>query len=142
MEKIAYPPNYREIVKHFPAVASSRCLFAWGEDVFNPHNMRLTPSLKAHEAIHGRRQLEYKHHLYGTGVRGWWEQYLTDPKFRLREELYAHRMEYLTAAAVDVLNRQQRRGLLKQISKKLTSPIYGFKLKGSEALRLVRDNPA
>jgi hypothetical protein len=142
MQLTKYPPNYREITKAFPKVVSTSCLFAWGDDYYNPYNVRVPIKLEAHEAMHGRRQLLYASKIYGDGIEGWWAQYLKDPGFRLDEEVIAHRMEYLTANVSETLNRHERRGLLKVTAARLAHPMYEYGITKARALRLLRENPS
>ena len=70
-----------------------------------------------HEAVHGIRQKEF-------GVEDWWDRYIEDKAFRYHEEMLAHRAEYLSMIR-DGSNRNMRRMALKQVAKRLASPLYG-----------------
>jgi len=135
-EIVDYPPNYPAIRKAFPQVSRNRVLFAWGDDIYNPHSVKIPGPLKAHEAMHGSRQK-----LFASGIEGWWRHYIADHDFRLMEETVAHRVEYLVTASQSVMNRADRRGLLKSVSKRLAHPMYEFNLSNANALRVLRDNP-
>ncbi|MDP2618632.1 MAG: hypothetical protein Q8P46_00405 [Hyphomicrobiales bacterium] len=113
---VDYPPIYTEIAAAFD-ISGRNPIFAWGDRVFNPHNIVIGPELIAHEAVHGRRQ--------GNDVEGWWRRYIDDPAFRLAEEIPAHAAEFNILAGVPGTNRQHKRKCLAYVAKRLTSPIYG-----------------
>ena len=136
------PPNYEEIIKRFPKVAGLNVLFAWGFDIYNPKKVRIPNVLRAHETMHGRRQLLYTSKIYGDGVEGWWAQYLKDPRFRRKEEVVAHRVEYLAGMEGTDANRHTRRALLKITAKRLANPMYDMGITRSNAMVMLRDNPA
>ena|ERR1700687_16727 len=129
--KFEQPPNYKEIVKVFPAVKLRRgVIFTYGKIIYNPGRVVLTPALRAHEMVHSRRQ------GVEDGPSKWWDRYLTDKKFRLAEELVAHQTEYLIAT--DGAGRQVRRAALAQIAARLSGPIYGRMISLDDAKELIK----
>lgn len=82
------PPIYDEVrakfnIKHdFPA----GLVFAYYPYI-HVYNGRLDPALEAHECTHLQRQ-------ENTGPIWWWDKYINDPDFRLKEELMAYRVQY------------------------------------------------
>lgn len=127
------PPNYDAIRKAFPAVPSNAVIFAYGEDIYNPHRVHLSPALRAHEWLHGQRQLKHE-----GGVEGWWEEYLVDPEFRLHEEVVAHRAEYIAGAVNPKANRRDRRTLFIVTARRLANPMYRYGLSLPTAKRLLK----
>lgn len=125
----AYPPNWAELVAACPVAAGQPVLVAWGDAIYNPRGIEVTPELHAHEAVHGARQ--------GADVAGWWWRYLADPEFRLAEELAAHRAEY-TCFCVRHADRNARARYRTYVARRLASPLYGSLLTFVEALREVR----
>lgn len=121
-----YPPNISEIRKVFPITAG--VIFAWGDTIFSPDGIDVPPELIEHEEIHGQRQK--------GDPEGWWEQYLTDPAFRLAEEVPAHQAEFLWI--MKNANRSDRRKALIQISNRLSSPLYGRIIRPKEAKKLIQ----
>ncbi len=121
-----YPPNFDMIKKRFPIVRG--VIFAWGNKIYNPDGVHIPKELFTHEEVHGSRQ--------GTNIEGWWEKYIEDPVFRLKEEIPAHQAEYCYVCKNQ--NRQSRRVALKQISKRLSSPLYGKMLSLTEAKRIIK----
>lgn len=110
-------------------IAGKPIIFAWGDILFNPMNIRVTPALMAHETIHGKRQ--------GMFINKWWACYLDDPKFRLHEEILAHKKEYQTLLETS-RNRHERRLLLKQTAKRLANPLYGRLITVVKACEVLR----
>ena len=80
MIKIGYPPNIAEIEIVLPV--SDQNVFSYYPDVYVPSGKELDPDLALHEQIHLESQKT-------IGVENWWRQYLTNPSFRLQEELAA-----------------------------------------------------
>lgn len=114
---LSRPPNFAAIVKAFPEASRHGVIFAWGEDICNPSNVRIPPELLAHERMHGARQ--------GTAIEAWWAAYIADPLFRYNEELLAHVAEY--RVLVDGLrNRNTRAKLLQRTAARLIAPLYGY----------------
>lgn len=118
------PPNFEKIAKHIPQAHGHGVIFAYGDTIFNPSGVYIPPHIVAHEEIHGRRQL-------AIGVDSWWDNYIRDLDFRYNEELLAHREEYRIACAG---SRQVRRRALKEIAKRLCSPLYGSLVSEAEAI--------
>lgn len=115
----AFPPGYEAIAATFD-LRGIKPIFAWGDKIFNPHGIAIGPELLAHERVHGDRQK-----LNAAGAAGWWQRYLADPKFRLEEELLAHRAEYRAYCANGNFTRNQRRIVLRHIAQRLASRLYG-----------------
>lgn len=90
-------------------------VFAWGMTIYNPTGAQLPRTLIAHEHTHGERQLA------AGDVEAWWERYLTDPLFRLDEEIYAHHAEYQAFKR----RHGHRPRDLNMIAERLSSPLYG-----------------
>lgn len=109
------PPNFASVLKVFPMAANRGVIFSYAPDIYAPGG-HVPPELIAHEAVHIHRQEK-------IGVEEWWDLYLASFDFRYEEELLAHRAEYqhMISGAVP---RQMRRSALKQVAKKLASPLY------------------
>ncbi len=127
--KYEKPPNYKDIVRVFPAVKLRRgVIFTFGTTIYNPDRVQLTRALQAHETVHSRRQ--------GDDPAKWWDQYLSDKMFRFREELLAHQVEYMVE--VEGAGRQVRRRALSLIAARLSGPIYGRMIGLDEAKRQIQ----
>lgn len=129
-EIVEYPPIYDRARQLFD-IDRRAVVFAWDDAIYNPRGVILTPDLIAHEAVHGEQQRRY------GSPEQWWERYLTDPKFRLEQEVEAYRVQYATFCHKNK-NRQQRFDLLKRISADLSSPMYQCDITFGEAMRRIR----
>src|ERR1700678_2370177 len=128
------PPNYAAIIATFPVVAHRRgVFFAYGDAIYNPDGVQISAALMDHEKTHAERQ---------TGMSPdccpdwWWAYYLNDPKFRLEEELIAHRVEWRTFLD-EGHGRKDRRAYLASISARLASPLYGSMITAMAAKRII-----
>lgn len=123
------PPNFADIVAVFPMATKAGVIFAWGDAIYNPSGIVISPALMEHEGVHGRRQ--------GDDPASWWRNYLSDPAFRLREEILAHCREYGWLCANG--NRHARRAALVTVAGRLSSPLYGQMISPFEARRILKD---
>lgn len=101
----AFPPNYRRINAAFN-VRGRGVIFCYGDVIYNPGRINVTPALLAHEAVHSGQQ--------GADPATWWDRYIADPQFRLAQEIPAHAAEYRVAPH-----------LLQEIAGRLSSRLYG-----------------
>lgn len=116
-----YPPNYDEIIQHFPVKNKRGIIFTYGDKLYVPAMgtiPHIPDHLMAHEKTHSKQQKNHK-----GGVKGWWKQYFEDKQFRLDQESEAYRNQYNHAK--ETLNRKECRLILKKIAKDLSSKIYG-----------------
>lgn len=114
----AHPPNFSRIAEAFPHVLTSNgVIYCYGSKIYSPDGILLvTPELVKHESIHSQRQ--------GQDVDGWWDRYITDMDFRLREEIPAHKAEYFAFCRRHG-DRNIRAKFLSTISERLAGPLYG-----------------
>ena len=113
----SYPPNFRKIVKVFPAARGHGVIYTYGDTIFNPGRVDIPPSLLAHEEVHSKRQ--------GTNpdiIEEWWNRYLVDKQFRFDEELLAHQEEFRWYINSSL---KEKRVALNYIARRLSSPLYG-----------------
>lgn len=125
---VAQPPNFEEIVRVFPFARSPGVIFTFGQTIFNPSAVQISPALRSHESVHARRQ--------GGDPAGWWASYLDDPQFRLEEELIAHRAEY-RAFRSWTKDRNAVARELDVIARRLSGPLYGGLLSHAKARRFI-----
>jgi hypothetical protein len=121
------PPCFARCVQAFGRENVDRrgVIFAWGTKIYNPFNVSISRELGAHEAVHGMRQIGEEDLARGAftddSIWVWWERYLTDPLFRLNEELYAHHAEYKAG----VRRHGHRPRDFNAIAERLAGPLYG-----------------
>lgn len=133
------PPNFGAI-DHAFKVAGKPILFAYGETIFNPMGIAVSPALIAHERVHGARQT-----ALSGGAEAWWQRYIADPAYRLAEETPAHQAEYRHWLDHEDSARPVKgyRSLaefhLVHIAKRLASPLYGGLIGLEAAKKLIRD---
>lgn len=124
--KHKYPPNIEKIRAVFPLHRG--IIFTYGDTLYNPDRGTIDEALIKHEETHTRQQ--------GDDPDKWWERYFVDVEFRAEQELEAYQNQY--KYAVDNYSRPQRRLLLKQISKDLSSAMYGNIMTKEKARDLIK----
>lgn len=126
----SFPPNYADICKAIPSVRGMRgVVFTYGDTCYvqPTGNTSLSLDLEAHEETHVHQQSK-------IGAEEWWKRYLSDPKFRLEQELEAYRVQYIMLQRYP---RAIRRKRLQAISKDLGGKMYGGIITSSEAKQLI-----
>lgn len=124
-----YPPNYDKIARTFNLEGKKPC-FTYGETIYNPHKGIISEDILAHEAVHVKQQEI-------IGIEKWWEIYLEDQAFRLQQELEAYRVQY--KHLIENNNRQYQRIRIRQITKDLSSAMYGNLLTKEEAIKKIKE---
>lgn len=85
--KKAQPPIIDLIATVLPV--SENSTYSFGDTIYNPSGKELSPDLIHHEEVHAKQQ--------GNKPIEWWSRYLSDPAFRLQQELEAYGEQYLFA---------------------------------------------
>jgi hypothetical protein len=131
----ARPPLFDEIDAAFK-IAGKPVIFAWGDVIYNPCRIEITPELFTHEAVHHRQQRE------GGGPETWWRRYIADEAFRLEQEIPAHAAEYAAFCQTHLKGnaRNQRRLYFHSVASRLSSPLYGGLIRYEEARRLLKQH--
>lgn len=80
--EIAYPPNFLNIQTILNPTKGM--VYAYGDTIYNPDNIPLYEDLIKHEEVHREQQKKF------GSVELWWYEYLTNPEFRLEQELEAY----------------------------------------------------
>lgn len=128
--KHKYPPNYQEIIEHFPTVENmTGVIFTYGNKLYVPGGENIPDDLMKHEETHQRQQME-------MGIDEWWNRYFEDAEFRLDQEVEAYRNQYKYAR--ENYDRADYRQLLKKIAKDLSRPMYGSIINKKEAVKLIK----
>lgn len=119
------PPVYEEAQRIFKFPDTQPLAFAWGDKVYVVNNFPMTPDVKVHEETHLRQQK--------GDPATWWSKYLTDPKFRVDQEIEAYRNQYQYICA-SVADKNKRYKHLHNIATILSSPLYGKEISYTDAI--------
>ena len=122
-----WPPNIAVIREALPVTRNN--IFAYGGKIYSPGSKTLSPELIAHEQVHFRQQ--------DDDPDAWWDRFLKEPKFRLQQELEAHRAEYHCLMTSNT-PRSVRRRALKEIASRLSAPMYGRIITTKQAMAAIR----
>jgi len=122
------PPIYSQILSRFPAAGKRGVIFAWGDKIFNPSRVKISPHFVAHEEVHGNRQ--------NGNPEAWWARYLEERAFRFDEEIYAHNAE-LQHLSQHGSTRKIRRGATFEVAGRLASPLYSLGITRKEARKFL-----
>jgi len=79
------PPNYEEIKKVINPPKDA--LFPYGDNLYNPSGEEVPADIQFHEAVHIKSQKQF------TDPKLWWQKWLMDKDFRLKEELLAYQAQ-------------------------------------------------
>jgi hypothetical protein len=126
-----YPPNYQEIVNALGDVSKSNPVFCYGDTIFNPFGREITPDVEHHELVHSRQQAKF------TSPGMWYMRYLSDPQFRLAQEIEAYGNQYLFGCKY-AKNNKLRKGFLYELASELSGEAYGGLLSYGEAESKIR----
>lgn len=147
---IDHPPNIESINKAFHVKDRYGILYTYGDSIYSPSGEQIPEWLLRHEEVHSQRQYDLGKKVageefakgsdedyYKLGAEIWWDTYITDEKFRLEEELAAHRVEYQTFK--EMHNRHETRGHLIMMAERLSSDMYGNCTTKKKAKELIKD---
>lgn len=127
----ALPPLFDEIDAAFN-IKGKPVIFAWGDKIFAPgQSGELSKAILAHEAVHGERQ-----QAYSGGVDAWWHRYIAEPRFRLDEEIPAHKAE-LSHLLTKAKGPSMRAHYLSVTAARLAAPLYGNLITIAEAKKVL-----
>lgn len=113
---VALPPMFEAIAAVFPEAVKPGVIFTWGDTLYNPSAVRISPELAEHEEVHRVRQ--------GADPELWWKRYLSEASFRYAEELPAHQAEYKAFCRRNA-EPEKRNRFLFAIAARLAGPLYG-----------------
>lgn len=124
---VDYPPNFEAIEKRFGPLSES-VIFTYGDTIYSPQQGTLSDHLIVHEEVHSEQQ--------GDDPASWWKRYLIDDTFRLNQEVFAYRAQYMFFRKTN-RDRNVRIRFLYKISADLSGPMYGSLLSFREAKHLI-----
>lgn len=128
----AFPPNWSKLKRAFPITGRQGIIYAWGDTIYNPSGGVLPPWIVRHEEVHGERQRNYGCDGAACAcnpVTEWWDRYVADARFRLSEEILAHRVEWQQYSG------PYRDHYLGHMAERLSGSLYGNMLTFDEAVK-------
>ena len=121
------PPNYAEILKHFPnADLKGGTLFTYGDTCYCKY---ISDDTLVHEETHSRQQ---------TNPEEWWNKYFIDVDFRLLQELEAYQNQWVWIYN-NVRDRNERARMLHKICCDLSGDLYNNMIEYNEAVKLIKN---
>ena len=124
---IDYPPNIKQIKEVFPILPESM-LFCYGDVIYNPNGQELADHIQIHELTHSDQQQEKPEE--------WWNKYLQDDKFRLKQELSAYQRQYQFAKNF-IKDRNELARFLWKLANDLSN-LYKLNITLSEAIKQIK----
>ena len=126
--KILYesPPNIKQIEAVF--TVNSTTVFTYGDTLYNPNRCPIDIPIMAHEMQHSLQQ--------GSDPKAWWDKYLSDPQFRLSQEIIAYGAQYRTMCNY-IKNRDDRALNLQRLAETLAGGMYGAIISLADAKKAI-----
>lgn len=122
------PPNYQKILEAFPN-CENRAYFCFGDTIYNPYNLLVTPDLCEHEEVHSISQ--------GNFPEKWWDRYINEPQFRLNEEVMAYSKQYNFLKKK--LRAKELKVMLQRMATALSGDLYRLYIPTHRAESLIRN---
>ncbi len=124
------PPNIKKIVEAL-GVRKPTVIYTYGPVIYNPGNGYIGNELMAHEETHMVQQ--------GNDPDSWWDKYLKDPDFRLKQELEAYRNQIKEFRSIPS-NRSREKVFfyIRNIALSLSGPTYGGIINYEKAFQLLK----
>ena len=123
-----YPPNIKQIKEVFPILPESM-IFCWGDIIYNPSGQDLADHIKIHEVVHSDQQQ--------NKPEEWWNEYLNDKDFRLKQELLAYQRQY-QFAKIYLKDRNELARFLWKLAQDLSS-LYKVNIDFENALKQIKE---
>jgi hypothetical protein len=124
-----YPPNFDKIKTVFEHTEEHRALFCYGDTIYNPYDVEVTPDLEKHEETHSRQQ--------GTFPDIWWDEYLNNKFFRLEQEIEAYGEQIIFLSSI-IEDSNLLSWFKEKIAQALSSNLYGNLLNYGQAVSKLR----
>lgn len=126
------PPNYQDIVNAL-GTPPEHAIFCYGGTIYNPSGKEVTKDFEIHEETHSKQQ--------GDAPDLWWEKYLSNPDFRLAQEIEAYGEQYIFACKlIDEIQggSKMKKWMLGSMAKALSGVEYGGIIDYSKAETAIR----
>ncbi len=124
------PPILNKILEA-GMIPKKTTIFAYKGKIYNPSGVDIPADILVHEEVHLKRQQGKED--------GWYDKYLTDKEFRLKEEIAAFREQYKFFCEM-VKDRNLRARYLHSLAKNLSSTVYGEIINLNEAINKINGN--
>jgi hypothetical protein len=126
----SFPPNINKIRKVIDLSQNRRCVFTYGEDIYNPFGGYIDEPLGLHEATHSFQQEDV------GGAEFWWDRWLSDTRFRVEQELVAYGHQYRRYCELEK-HRNKRAVYLFTLAQDLASEQYGKAISLADARKRI-----
>ncbi len=123
-----FPPNFEIIKLSLGNIEEHTPIFCYGDTIYNPFNIDVTPDLEMHEEVHSQQQ--------GADPATWWHYYLQDRDFRLKQEIEAYGKQY--ALALKIAPRKLSDWVKEKCAQSLSSELYNLGITYHQAESLIR----
>ena len=127
---IQLPPNWDQILNSGMRPDPQNTVFTVGDTIYNPSGREIPDHLIVHEEIHSEQQ--------GDNPKGWWNRYITDPYFRVDQEVKAYATQYWFICK-GLKDKNARYKVLYQLAESLSSVRYGAVVTRTAAMKLIKD---
>lgn len=125
------PPNIEEMKRAFPLCEEKQAVFCYGNIIYNPYRVNLTPDILEHEAVH------YEQQQREPSIELWYVKYINDEAFRLAQEVEAYQRQYAYVSK-RVKDREIVSWFLGKLAESLSSPLYGALCTASDARQMIK----
>lgn len=128
MKIVIEQPPILEIAKAVFDIPKN-AVFTYGDTLYNPQGGHVDEHLMRHEETHTRQQ--------GIDPDGWWKRYVSDPEFRLSQEVEAYHNQYMSFCKTNKDRNNQTRFLMR-LAKDLSSPMYKLGVSMHSSMQMIR----
>ncbi len=123
-----YPPNYRQVVDILGA--DDTTVYCYGDTIYNPNNIEITPDIEVHEEVHSKQQ--------GDNPELWCLKYLNDKEFRQQSEVEAYGAQYFFVKN-HLGGGKMLEWLLDKLADELSSSCYNLDINQAQAKSKIRN---
>ena len=131
MREISEAPNLQELKDIF-GVDEKYLIIAYGDKIY-VKGKELSPDLLVHELTHCERQ-----GFNALDAKRWYEKYMRDKDFRLKEESVAYAGQFAYCKRV-YKDRNKQAKILWMLAEHLAGSQYGNIISHSEAMNLIKN---
>lgn len=126
------PPIYERLSKQFGVEWDNGVIITYYPHIY--YKYELSKFKIIHEEVHLRQQSSFK-----GGIDAWWDEYCSNPQFRLKQELEAYGAE-VKYIRKKIKNIPEREKYMQHIADSLGGSMYGNIIKPKEVLEYFNKN--